>query len=249
MWSVRTLSRRKERPPPGQVNTYSHFLSQGCANITCMTMALCLAGLSTSTLSTYIGSQITTLERQFGFSSSVSGILLSCNDFGYLLTTLVMAYVTRRVHIPRALSVSTLLFGLSGLLCTVPFFATRGDLPPMSEINSAGNASAGHGEALARLLCKTPDLSFDQALGGVSMGGNSSETAGLMNNSCEGNGKESAISVEGRELAIAFIAVGMILQGFAKSSRVPFIGTYIDDNVPKTKTTLYFGKAKSSSVI
>ena len=208
-----------------------------------MTMALCLAGLSTSTLSTYISSQITTLERQFGFSSSVSGILLSCNDFGYLLTTLVMAYVTRRVHIPRALSVSTLLFGLSGLLCTVPFFATRGDLPPMSEINSAGNASAGHGEALARLLCKTPDLTFDQALGGVSMGGNSSETAGWRDNSCEGDGKESAISVGGRELAIAFIAVGMIFQGFGKSPRQPFIGTYIDDNVPKTKTSLHLGKS------
>ena len=214
-----------------------------------MTIALCLAGLSTSTLSGYIGSQITTLERQFGFSSSVSGILLSCNDFGYLLTSLPMAFVTRRVHIPRALSVSTLLFGLSGLLCTVPFFATRGDLPPVSEITSAGNASAGHGGAPARLLCKTPDLSFDQALGGVSMGGNSSETAGWRDNSCEGDGKESAISVGGRELAIAFIAVGMILQGFGKSSRQPFIGTYIDDNVPKSKTTLYFGKAKSSSVI
>ena len=68
-----------------------------------MTTALSLAALSTSTLSTYIGSQITTLERQFGFSSSVSGILLGCNDFGYLLTTLPMAYVARRVHIPLSL--------------------------------------------------------------------------------------------------------------------------------------------------
>ena len=203
-----------------------------------MTMALCLAGLSTSTLSIYISSQITTLERQFGFSSSVSGILLSCNDFGYLLTTLVMAYVTRRVHIPRALSVSTLLFGLSGLLCTVPFFVTRGDLPPISEVTSAGNASAGHGGALALSLCKTTDSSFDQALGGVSMGSNSSET-----HSCEGDGKESAISLGGRELAIAIIAVGMIFQGFGKSPRQPFIGTYIDDNVPKTKTSLHLGKS------
>ena len=239
MWSVWTLSRQKEKPPPGQVNTYSHLLSQGCASITCMTIAFGLAALSTSTLSSYISSQITTLERQFGFSSSMSGILLSCNDFGYLLTTLPMAYVTRRVHIPRVLSVSTLLFGLSGLLCTVPFFATRGDLPPVSKITSAENASAGHSGALARSLCKTPDLSFDHALGGVSMGGNSSETAGWRDNSCEGDGKESPISVGGRELAIAIIAVGMM----------PFMGTYIDDNVPKSKTSLYYGKSKSSSVI
>ena len=209
-----------------------------------MTMALCLAGLSTSTLNIYISSQITTLERQFGFSSSISGILLSCNDFGYLLTTLPMAYVARRVHIPRALSVSTLLFGLSGLLCTVPFFATRGDLPPVSEVNSAGNTSLGHGGSLPRLLCKTPNSSFDQA-----MGDNSSETAGWRDNSCEGDRKESAISAGGRELAIAFIAVGMILQGFGKSPRHSFIGTYIDDNVPKTKTSLYYGRSKSSSVI
>ena len=81
------------------------------------------------------------------------------------------------------------------------------------------------------------------------MGGNSSETAGWRDNSCEADSRESAISAGGRELAIAFIAVGMIFQGFGKSPRQPCMGTYIDDNVPKTKTTLYFGKSKSSSVI
>nr|KAG5699906.1 hypothetical protein BaRGS_018205 [Batillaria attramentaria] len=89
---------------------------QKCTNIGCVTLALCFAGLSTSTLNIYINSQITTLERQFGFSSSVSGILMSCNDFGYLLTTLIMSYLARRVHIPRALGLSTILFGVLNVL-------------------------------------------------------------------------------------------------------------------------------------
>ena len=207
-----------------------------------MTAALSLASLSTSTLSIYINSQITTLERQFGFSSSVSGILLSCNDFGYLLTTLAMSYMARRVHIPRALSLSTLLFGISGLMCTVPFFATRGDLPPVSEITSGGNISGGSSGLLAGSLCRPVDSS---SVAGLKRS-NSSDFVDRKDNPCEAEGgqRSSAISGDGKELAIAFIALGMIFQGFGKSPRQPFIGTYIDDNVPKTKTTLYFGKLK-----
>jgi hypothetical protein len=61
---------------------------------------------------------------------------------------------------------------------------------------------------------------------------------------CEGEGRlrGSAISAGGRDLAVTFIGLGMIFQGFGKSPRHPFIGTYVDDNVPKTKTTIYMGK-------
>ncbi|KAK7092008.1 solute carrier organic anion transporter family member 2A1-like [Littorina saxatilis] len=215
---------------------------QKWATIGCLTPALCLAGLSTSTLNMYINSQITTLERQFGFSSSVSGALLSCNDFGYLLTTLITSFLARRVHIPRALSMSTLFFGISGLLCTIPFFATRGDLPPVSGLASGGNFSsmAAGGRVVAGALC---DLS--------AMGSNSTGLAATKDDSCgSGDGRQGpmAISADGKGLAIACIAIGMIFQGFGKSPRQPFIGTYIDDNVPKTKTTLYLGIVSAASI-
>lgn len=68
--------------------------------------------------------QITTLEKHFNFSSSVSGFLMSCNDIGYLATTLFMSYYTRRIHIPRAMAVSSIVYGVAGVLCAMAFFGT-----------------------------------------------------------------------------------------------------------------------------
>lgn len=222
---------------------------QGCAAMGCMTVALSFAGLCTSTLNIYINSQITTLERQFGFSSSVSGILLSCNDLGYLLTTLLASYLTRRVHIPRALSLSTLLFGLSGLLCAVPFFATRGDLPPTPQLLpslavSPNSPTQGLGDPavnVSKILSSAPGTSLYLCLAS-----HDNVTSGQLTNgtACPGGpapARGSAVSERGKDMAVTLIALGMVLQGFGKSPRQPFIGTYVDDNVPKTRTTLYIG--------
>ncbi|XP_076437791.1 solute carrier organic anion transporter family member 2A1-like [Babylonia areolata] len=264
---------------------------QRCADIKYVTAALCFAGLSTSTLSMYINSQITTLERQFGFSSSVSGVLLSCNDLGYLLTTLFMSYLARRVHILRAISFSTLLFGLSGLVCTLPFFASLPSLPPVPHPTETGTGNGGDisGSGGGDFLSINANLSgsgllsgsgnfsgssvassrgydimsggnvsrggggarpFEEYLCTVVAGGNlSSEVGGLYggingSDGCGDVGKQrptGAMSEDKKWMAVTFIGLGMVFQGFGKSPRHPFVSTYVDDNVPKTKTTLYLG--------
>ena len=95
---------------------------QPCTNMYCFVFFYSLAGLSTSTLSSYITSQITALERQFGFSSTESGFLLACNDIGFLATVLFVSYYLRNSHAPRFLSLLTFLFGISGLICALPYF-------------------------------------------------------------------------------------------------------------------------------
>ncbi|KAL8623212.1 hypothetical protein ACOMHN_066186 [Nucella lapillus] len=255
---------------------------QSCAHINCVTLALCLAGLSTSTLSIYINSQITTLERQFGFSSSVSGILLSCNDIGYLLTTLFMSYLARRVHILRAISFSTLLFGLSGLLCTFPFFASLPDLPPVSQILSgSGNSVFSNGSG-SGVLSGSGNGVLSNNGSGIDFGGNNNisrpggnfekylctESVSSLNGvfsdangssllseltedkecSSEEKQRSNALSADKKWMAVFFIGLGMVFQGFGKSPRHPFITTYIDDNVPKIKTTFYLGIIASLSM-
>ena len=84
-----------------------------------------ISALVTSILSIYIGSQITAIEKQFGLSSAQSGLLLSCNDFGFLLTTMFFSYIARKVHIPRFICLSSVLYGLAGFLCAVPYFMSR----------------------------------------------------------------------------------------------------------------------------
>ena len=41
------------------------------------------------------------LEKQFGFSSSETGVLMSCNDIGYLSCVIFAGYIARKVNIPQ----------------------------------------------------------------------------------------------------------------------------------------------------
>ncbi|KAK3603007.1 hypothetical protein CHS0354_037753 [Potamilus streckersoni] len=56
-------------------------------------------GLLTSTLSVYINSQASMLEKQFGFIIYDTGILMSCNDTGYLCTVIFMGYIAINVFL------------------------------------------------------------------------------------------------------------------------------------------------------
>ena len=43
-------------------------------------------------------------------------------------------------------------------------------------------------------------------------------------------------------LALVILAVGMVIQGAAKSGRSPLITSYVDNNVKKTKTGKFVGE-------
>ncbi|XP_060594364.1 solute carrier organic anion transporter family member 2B1-like, partial [Ruditapes philippinarum] len=81
-----------------------------------------LSGLLTSTLAVYINSQVTMLEKQFGFSSAETGFLMSCNDIGFLSCIIFCGFIARKVHIPRGLGISTILYGICGIMCSLPYF-------------------------------------------------------------------------------------------------------------------------------
>ena len=98
---------------------------QSCARMGSFVGAYSICGLMTSILSIYIVSQITTIEKQYGLSSSQSGFLLSCNDIGYLMTTLFASYFARKVHIPRCIWVTVVLYGVAGILCCLPYFISK----------------------------------------------------------------------------------------------------------------------------
>ena len=65
---------------------------QRCGNITTYSAFYGLTVLVTNALNVYVSSQITTLEKQFDFSSSQSGFILSCNDIGFILTVLFVSH-------------------------------------------------------------------------------------------------------------------------------------------------------------
>ena len=95
--------------------------------------------------------QVTTLERQFGFSSSQTGLIIASNDIGYLSSVVIFSYLALRVHIPRTLATFTVLFGVSGIVCSLPHFLFGVDdvisaSGNVTEVTSSVQASATSGQ-------------------------------------------------------------------------------------------------------
>lgn len=184
-----------------------------------------LSGFVTSALSVYIISQITTIERQFALSSTKSGYLMACNDIGYSVFILIASYFASRVHIPRFLSLSTMLYGLSGILCSVPHFLFQPK--PLDDKNDAQ-------EMTSRFA--SPDMCYNR-----SVLQSSPEQTFISNSSVIGVEKVEETNNFRSNVAMAFISIGMVVQGLAKAPRGPMLTQYIDDNCGKRETGFFMG--------
>lgn len=204
---------------------------QTCTHILMFTILYSFSGIFTSTNSIYLSSQITTLEKYFGFTSSQTGFLMSCNDIGFLMTTLFISYQARKMHIPRVLSIGGIVFGISGIICSFAYFMSPLANRPIPEIkqNETGDnqdqfaMNGGHlchidGENISLHKCLKENIS---------------ET-------------KIGLATEFTPVAMTIFAIGLIIQGICKSPRQPFVTTYIDDNVDKTQTAFYMGKNSAS---
>ncbi|CAC5385089.1 unnamed protein product [Mytilus coruscus] len=192
---------------------------QCCATIVCFTGIYSLSSLTTSTLSIYISSQITTLEKQFGFNSSQSGFLLSCNDIGFLLLTLFVSYRATTAHIPRSLGISTVLYGFAGILCSCAYF-----FMPSQDSGTETTNKTNFAPTDSLQLCNLKNIS-------------SYDTTQCESEAPKAVGTATAFT----PIATAIIAIGMVLQGVGKSPRTPYVSYYVDENVEKRKTSMYLG--------
>ncbi|XP_046362539.2 solute carrier organic anion transporter family member 2A1-like [Haliotis rufescens] len=200
------------------------------ANITAFTGFCSITSLLSSTLLAYVNSQVTTLERQFGFTSSETGIIMASNDIGYMLIVVFVAHFAHRSHIPRVMSASVMLFGISGLICCLPHFLFGTEQSPNEEYVVSNVTS----QSRAYDLCS---LANDSLM-----------------NFCEESDspdKPEVLSRSPRDhaaAALGIIVIGMALQGVAKAPRNAFTITYVDGNVEKSKTGYYMGIIISMSI-
>ena len=139
---------------------------QTCGKMGVFAGVYSFSGLITSVLSMYIVSQITTIEKQFGLNSSHSGFLLSCNDLGFLLTTLFASYFARKVHIPRILWATVILYGIAGVFCAIPYFVSKDfaldQANNLIETLASRSASAENMSAVARAASRQSPLCHKQ---------------------------------------------------------------------------------------
>merc|ERR1711892_1411904 len=82
---------------------------------------------------------ITTMEKRFEFSSTISGIILSSYDIGFLVACIPLETLARRSSRGGVLGVCCLLIALSSILFAMPHFATDQVVP----INSGNNSDDG----------------------------------------------------------------------------------------------------------
>ena len=71
---------------------------------------------------------ISTMEKRFELSSTVSGVMLASYDIGFLITTIPLEALTRDMNRGRVLGFMSLLIGLASFLYSVPHFATPGKI-------------------------------------------------------------------------------------------------------------------------
>ncbi|CAC5397332.1 SLCO3A [Mytilus coruscus] len=189
---------------------------QKCHNITVYSVIYGLTVLMTNALTVYISSQITTLERQFDLSSSQSGFILSCNDIGFTLTVLFVSHFGIRYHIPRVLSLFTIIYGLSGVSTSFLRFLSDHGIPSDDE-NSISQRNKSD-----NVLCI---LNRNTTLDCIT----------------EGH-EDSSGSIYRMKVAFILLCIFMGIQGLGKAPRSSLGTFYIDSNVPdKTRTGFYLG--------
>ncbi|XP_067665010.1 solute carrier organic anion transporter family member 2B1-like [Haliotis asinina] len=188
---------------------------QRCGTVGSFTISVGFASLLMQTITVYLSSQITTVEKVFNIDSATSGTLLSCNDIGYLATVLATSHFLRMRHIPGVLGVSTVVYGSSGVLGGLLYFMDPSTLPNDSSMadNVTNTTYSGDEE---KFLCSQSGRESRQ------------------NETCEA-GSDSPL--EEKRWGFWLLVIALLLQGVAKSPRTPLASEYIDNNVADRKRT------------
>ncbi|XP_005095738.1 solute carrier organic anion transporter family member 3A1-like [Aplysia californica] len=203
---------------------------QWCANIHSFTTFNSFGYMMMSTLGAYVGSQVTTLERQFDLNSKQTALILTSNKVIYICCVLLASYVGSRVHIPRVLGLGVMITGLSGIICSLPHFIFGADL---EQTGGLGGGVVGGQLTMTNVTSQMT----------VPVGKYSRQLCAQYNISDDGCSTDSG---SGRELSEArqrlahtsmvIIVSGMMLHGLGRSPRFSYAVTYTDDNTARTST-------------
>ncbi|XP_046544868.1 solute carrier organic anion transporter family member 3A1-like [Haliotis rubra] len=119
------------------VNVMAESGGNGCFNnILWFTAVFSVTSLLLESVKSYTVSQITALEKQFGLSSTRSGLLLSCNEIGYLSAIFFFSHFGGKRFIPRILSCAVAVYGISSLMSGLLHFMNPVSLPGEEDVFS-----------------------------------------------------------------------------------------------------------------
>ncbi|KAL4217902.1 hypothetical protein ACF0H5_022641 [Mactra antiquata] len=184
--------------------------------------------LFSQSVTVYLSSQITVLERAFGLSSSKSGLLLSANDIGFVVTVLLASHLLKNHHIPRILAICIFTFGISGILTSLPHFIIGDSIKSTSSVPLT-NVTTSFAQSQLCVPGYHSNTTYEEK--------------------CLAQ-QESDVTADLHDTTWVVILIGvmMALQGVAKSPRVPLSSLYVDNNSEKERTGFYIGILMSFTV-
>ena len=156
----------------------------------------------------YTASMLTSLEKKFHLSSSLSGLLMTIATIGYFVGSPVIPYYFGRKHRVRLFAICMLSTGLCGLLYTVPHFIYGSNDEVVSiDINSS------HSETFNKDLS---DLCFPKGV-------NATE--------CHDDVTDMESDIGPNCVAMTFFCISEIMHGLAGVSLWTVGMAFIDDNL------------------
>lgn len=183
-------------------------------------------------------SQITSIEKAFGLSSSETGWLLTVWEIGYAVVAVIATYFATRVHLPRTIGVATVICGISGLVFALPHFVAFSDNVLSGKGKTAANITLPKNNIRHSQLCVLDNPGFNSALP-------ENETTLEENITVSDKAGDQKIA-SSKTLAFVLFNIGMFLQGAGKAPCYPYSSQYIDDNVDKQKTGFYLSMSPLS---
>ncbi|XP_046573019.1 solute carrier organic anion transporter family member 2B1-like [Haliotis rubra] len=110
-------------------------------NILWFTAVFSMSSLVMESVKLYTVSQITALEKQFGLSSTKSGLLLSCSEIGYLSAIFFFSHFGGKRFIPRILSCALAVYGIASSMSGLLHFMNPVSLPTLEDLASNYSSS------------------------------------------------------------------------------------------------------------
>ncbi|NXH05673.1 SO4C1 protein, partial [Loxia leucoptera] len=155
-----------------------------------------------------ININISTIEKRYELSSSLSGLISASYDIAFCLLSLFVSYIGERGHKPRWLAFSAFMLGLGSLIFSLPHF-------------SSGKYQYGSN---IEETCQTAETTFANA-------------------TCSASTNSPL-----RKYLYVFI-LGQLLLGVGGTPLYTLGTAFIDDSVPKHKSSLYIGVGHAMSLL
>ncbi|XP_074651189.1 solute carrier organic anion transporter family member 74D-like [Tubulanus polymorphus] len=188
-------------------------LLQRCGNLPVYTVFMGLFSMSYGAMFAYYQSQLTTIQKVYGFNTAMSGWLISGIEPAFLISVMFVGYYGHSAHRPRWLGGAALLLSACSLVLAMPYFIFW---IPEGIKDLSSNSSGKDNVSVMSDLCVLDPIG-DNAICPTDTG--SSDSSGI------------------NYVAFAIFIITVLISGFGPTTVWTLGVTYIDDNAEQKAPT------------